>query len=61
MSEYLTVQAVALLLLVNADTVKRFIHRGILPAVKIGKSYRIKREAVENLLITGTTKAEKSN
>ena len=53
MSDFLTSQEAADMLRVNNDTVKRYIKIGYLPAVKIGKAYRIKRADIEALLNTG--------
>jgi excisionase family DNA binding protein len=41
-----TLAEAAALLGVSVDTVKRRVHRGELPAAKIGKSYRIDRAAL---------------
>lgn len=59
MSDFLTVKEAADMLRVNNDTVKRYIKTGLVPAVKIGKSFRIRRADIEALLNTG--KAVKSN
>lgn len=48
--ELLTIQEVASLLKVNPITVRRQIAAGRLPAVKIGRHVRVKKEAVESLL-----------
>lgn len=59
MGDFLTAKEAAIMLLVKNDTVKRYIKSGYLPAVKVGKSFRIKRADIEALLNTG--KAVKSN
>ena len=59
MGDFLTVKEAAIMLLVKNGTVKRYIKIGYLPAVKVGKSYRIKRADIEALLNTGN--AIKSN
>lgn len=59
MSDFLTAKEAADMLRVNNDTVKRYIKTGLVPAVKIGKSFRIKRADIEALLNMG--KAVKSN
>lgn len=59
MSDFLTAKEAADMLRVNNDTVKRYIKTGLVPAVKIGKSFRIKRADIEALLNTGN--AIKSN
>ena len=44
--DLLTVQEVARMLKVNPITVRRYIADGRLPAVKVGKSIRVRREAI---------------
>ncbi len=46
----LTVPQVAEELQVTAQTIRNWIDSGTLPAAKIGRSFRIKREHVEELL-----------
>lgn len=48
--ELLTVAQVAELLQVNPLTVRRYIERGTLPAVRVGRRVRVHREAIEGLL-----------
>lgn len=45
--EYLTTQEVAKLLKVKEITVRRWILRGWLPAIRFGKVFRIKKEDLE--------------
>jgi chromosome partitioning protein len=45
---YLTTEEVATLLNVHSNTVARWIKSGKLPSTKIGREYRIPREAIEN-------------
>jgi excisionase family DNA binding protein len=45
---YLTTEEVAKLLNVHGNTVARWIKSGKLPSTKIGREYRIPREAIEN-------------
>jgi len=49
-STYLTTEDVAKLLNIHINTVKRWIKSGKLSSTKIGKEYRIPREAIENRL-----------
>ena len=45
---YLSTEEVAKLLNVHSNTVARWIKSGKLPSTKIGREYRISREAIEN-------------
>lgn len=47
MEEYLTTQEVAKLLKVKEITVRRWILRGWLPAIRFGKVFRIKKTDLE--------------
>ena len=47
MEEHLTTQEIASLLKVNEITVRRWILRGWLPAIRFGKVFRIKKENLE--------------
>jgi excisionase family DNA binding protein len=49
-----TVTEVAEALRVSENTVRQMIKRGELPAVKVGKSYRIKQSDIDALLQTYT-------
>jgi excisionase family DNA binding protein len=46
-SELLTVFEVMEYLRVSRATVQRWCHKGVLPAVKLGKDYRIRRSDLE--------------
>jgi len=46
----LSVKDVAGLLSVHYNTVKKMIHDGRLPAVKVGRAWRVKRESVKAML-----------
>jgi excisionase family DNA binding protein len=45
---YLTTDEVAKLLNVHSNTAARWLKSGKLPSAKIGREYRIPREAIEN-------------
>lgn len=49
--ELLTIQETAALLRVNPITVRRAIAEGRLQALRVGKSVRVRREAVDELLV----------
>lgn len=49
-TEYLTTQELAEKLKVNVLTIRRWIGSGKLPAISIGKSYRIKKEDFEKFI-----------
>jgi len=51
-SDLLTVEEVAQYLRVSIHTVREMIKAGKLPAVKVGKAYRIKQNDVEKFLST---------
>ncbi len=51
-SDLLTVEEVAQYLRVSIHTVREMIKRGDLPAVKVGKAYRIKQNEVEKFVNT---------
>ena len=48
--ELLTVQETAAMLKLSPVTIRRYIASGRLPAVKVGRGVRIRKEAVEGLL-----------
>src|SRR6266487_2249988 len=50
MDKLLTTEQVAQRLNIHQNTVIRYIHSGRLPAVKVGKSYRIKESVVDALV-----------
>ncbi|MDF3051221.1 MAG: binding domain protein excisionase family [Pseudonocardia sp.] len=47
---FLTVAEVARTMRVSKMTVYRLVHGGELPAVRVGRSFRVPRRAVEDLL-----------
>lgn len=51
--KFLTVAEVAELARVSRMTVYRMVHSGDLPAVRVGKSYRVPQAAVEEMLTGG--------
>lgn len=53
--EILTVEQAAEYLQIHKVTVYKYIRAGLLPAVKLGKVYRIYRKDVEALLATPRT------
>ncbi|MGI8757989.1 MAG: helix-turn-helix domain-containing protein [Acidimicrobiales bacterium] len=55
--QYLTVAEVAAILRVSTMTVYRLIKAGDLPAVRVGKSYRLPGEEVDRYLARGYTEA----
>src|SRR5690606_18908839 len=50
---FLTVAEVAELLRVSKMTVYRMVHAGDIPAVRVGRSFRVPQLAVEEMLSTG--------
>jgi excisionase family DNA binding protein len=48
--ELLTIQETARLLKVNPITIRRYIERGRLPAVRVGRGVRVRKEAVDQLI-----------
>lgn len=48
-TEYLTVDETAAILRVSRDTVFSLINSGKLPSLKVGKQFRISREAIRAL------------
>jgi excisionase family DNA binding protein len=47
---FLTVAEVAALMRVSRMTVYRLVHGGLLPAVRVGRSFRVPEEAVHEYL-----------
>ena len=47
MNNYLTTKEIAKLLKVNEVTVRRWIQRGKLPAIRFGREYRINEQDLE--------------
>jgi excisionase family DNA binding protein len=56
-SRYVTVSEVAGLLRVSNMTVYRLVQAGQLPAVRVGRSYRIREEDVDSFLAAQYTAA----
>jgi len=54
---YLTVAEVAAMLRVSTMTVYRLIKAGELPAVRVGKSFRLDEDAVDRYVARGFTAA----
>ena len=48
--ELLTIQETAQMLKVNPITVRRYIESGRLPAVRVGRGVRVRKEAVDQLI-----------
>lgn len=51
-AQFLTVAEVAALMRVSKMTVYRLVHNGKLPAVRVGRSFRVHAKAVHDLLET---------
>jgi excisionase family DNA binding protein len=56
-ARYLTVGEVAALLRVSTMTVYRLINSGALPALRIGRSFRLREEDLDHYLVERLTKA----
>lgn len=52
---FLTVAEVADVVRVSRMTVYRMVHSGELPAVRVGRSFRVPRSAVDQMLEDGST------
>ena len=50
MTELRTIEEVAPILRVAPETVRRFIHRGVLPFVKVGKRFLFSEEDIQIFL-----------
>ena len=50
MSELLTIQDVAVLLKVSRQHARKMIRAGLLPAMKIGREWRIEKDYLNNFL-----------
>lgn len=55
--EFLTVGEIAELLKVNQQTVRNWIDRGSLPAVRVGRRVRVRQSALDRILGTGSDDA----
>ena len=51
-TQFLTVAEVAALMRVSKMTVYRLVHNGELPAVRVGRSFRVHAKAVHDMLET---------
>lgn len=58
---FLTVAEVADAMRVSNMTVYRILRSGELPAVRVGRSYRVPEEALEDYLATHTVSPEQSD
>ncbi|NQU42392.1 helix-turn-helix domain-containing protein [bacterium] len=57
--DFLTVEEMAEMLKVNPRTIQRLVNRKELPAVRVGKQWRFRREWVEEWLDKQTVNREK--
>jgi excisionase family DNA binding protein len=57
----LTVAEVADVLRVSSMTVYRLIKAGTMPAIRVGKNYRIRERDLEAFLASGTVHADEAN
>ncbi len=57
----LTVEQVSEILQLGVVTIRDMIRRGVLPAVKLGKQYRIKQSDVDKMLDTTPTEVQEIN
>ena len=57
-SELLTVAQVADELQVTAQTIRNWIEQGVVPALRIGRAYRIRRDDVDELLARANAESE---
>ncbi len=55
---YLTVAEVAEVMRVSKMTVYRFIHAGELPAVQVGRSYRVPQDALTTFLASSSVRSQ---
>jgi len=58
MSELFTVEETAGLLKLNPETIRRYIKKGILKAVKLERQYRITQEDIDAFLKRGRERAK---
>lgn len=52
---YLTVEEVAELMRVSKMTVYRLLHSGDLPGIRVGRSFRVPRQALDTFLRSSAT------
>lgn len=57
---FLTVAEVADVMRVSRMTVYRMVHAGQMPAVRVGRSFRVPQKAVEDLIEQGLAEWEES-
>lgn len=57
-SELLTVAQVADELQVTAQTIRNWIEQGVVPALRIGRAYRIRRDDVDKLLARANAESD---
>lgn len=57
---FLTVAEVADLMRVSRMTVYRMVHSGQLPAIRMGRSFRVPKKAVDDLIEQGLAEWEQS-
>lgn len=57
-TRYLTVLEVADVMRVSKMTVYRLLHAGELPAVRVGRSFRVPQDALDHYLATNVTVVE---
>jgi excisionase family DNA binding protein len=58
-SRFLTVAEVAEIMRVSKMTVYRLVHSGEMPAVRVGRSFRVPQDAVETYLSTAVIDGER--
>lgn len=58
-SRFLTVAEVAEIMRVSKMTVYRLVHSGEMPAIRVGRSFRIPQDAVETYLSTAVIDGER--
>ena len=51
-AKFLTVAEVAAMMRVSKMTVYRLVHNGELPAVRVGRSFRVPKDALDHYLAT---------
>jgi excisionase family DNA binding protein len=56
---YLTVAEVADVMRVSKMTVYRLIHAGEMPAVRVGRSFRVPQDALDNYLASSNVEGER--
>ena len=58
-SKFLTVAEVAAMMRVSKMTVYRLVHNGELPAVRVGRSFRVPQDALDAYLRTATIEGDR--